>query len=71
MTKTNRKKRSKLTRIIAAPFLAMVFLVGWTLTYISIPKTKHQQKPISQTPQNHEDTIEFMVIPQEEQTVKC
>jgi hypothetical protein len=71
MPKTiNSKRPSKLTRILLAPFLAVIFLAGWTLTYIAEPKHKKQQKPINKQPTKQE-TIEFMVIPEEEQTVTC
>jgi hypothetical protein len=66
-----RRKQSKLARILLAPFLAVIFLVGWTLTYIGEPKRKKQQKPISKQP-TKQDNIEFMVIPAEEELkVQC
>jgi hypothetical protein len=70
MPKTlNSKRPSKLTRILLAPFLAVIFLVGWTLTYIAEPKHKKQQKPISKQ-STKQETIEFMVIPAAEEELK-
>jgi flagellar basal body-associated protein FliL len=70
MTKSvNRKKRNKLTIILLAPILTIIFIVGWTLYWIGQkeqPKAKQPQKTITKTPPK-QDEIELIMIPQEEQ----
>ena len=73
MTKpTNRKKRGKLTILLLAPILAIVFIAGWSLYWIgqsTQPQTKQPQKPTNKTPTNQNE-IELIIIPkQEEQTL--
>ena len=66
MTKTSTKKsRSKLTKILMAPALAIVFAVGWSLYYIGQPRHKKNQKP-AKTTQSKPENVELMMIPQEE-----
>jgi hypothetical protein len=65
----SRKKRSKHTIILLAPFVALIFLAGWSLYCIGQPwhKNKKQpQKPTNKTPAK-QDEVEFQMIPQEEQ----
>jgi hypothetical protein len=61
-----RKKRNKTTRILLAPIFAIFFLVGWSLSWIGDPGHKKKQKPINKTPKK-QDTLELIVIPEEEQ----
>ena len=66
MTKTSTKKsRSKLTKFLMAPALAIVFAVGWSLYYIGQPRHMKNQKQTNTTQPKHEN-IELMMIPQEE-----
>ena len=69
MTKsTRRKKRNKLTVILLAPIIAILFLVGWSLSWIGQigeTKPKQPQKPINKTPVK-QDPVELMMIPQKE-----
>jgi cytoskeletal protein RodZ len=70
MTKsTSRKKRNKLTVILLAPILALVFIAGWSLYWIGQSwhqNTKQPQKLTNNT-QTKQDEIELIMIPQEEQ----
>jgi flagellar basal body-associated protein FliL len=70
MTKsTSRKKRNKLTVILLAPILAIVFIAGWSLYWIGQSwhqNTKQPQKPTYKTP-TKQDEVELIMIPQEEQ----
>ena len=65
MKKTSKKNRSKLTKILIAPALAIVFVVGWSLYYIGQPRHKKNQKPANTTQPKHEN-VELMMIPTEE-----
>ena len=66
MTKTSTKKnRNKLTKILIAPALALVFAVGWSLYYIGQPRHMKNQKP-TKTTQSKPENVELMMIPQEE-----
>ena len=66
MTKTSTKKsRSKLTKILMAPALAIVFAVGWSLYYIGHSHNEKNQKPTNITQPKHEN-VELMMIPTEE-----
>jgi hypothetical protein len=66
MPKTSTKKsRSKLTKILIAPALAIVFAIGWSLYYIGHPRHMKNQKP-TKTTQPKPENIELMMIPQEE-----
>jgi len=66
LTKTTAKKqRSKLTKILLAPALAIVFAVGWSLYYIGQPRQKKNQKQTNTTQPKHEN-VELMMIPAEE-----
>ena len=66
MTKTSTKKsRSKLTKILMAPALAIVFAVGWSLYYIGQPRHKKNQKSTNTAQPKHEN-VELMMIPTEE-----
>ena len=65
MKKTSKKNRSKLTKILIAPALAIVFVVGWSLYYIGQPRYMKNQKQTNTTQPKHEN-IELMMIPQEE-----
>ena len=64
MKKTSKKNRSKLTKILIAPALAIVFVVGWSLYYIGHPHNKNQKQ--TNTTQPKHENIELMMIPQEE-----
>ena len=72
MTKsTRRKKRNKLTVILLAPIIAILFLVGWSLSWIGqIGETKAKQppKPINKTP-TKQDKVELIMIPQIEEEI--
>ena len=66
---TSRKKRSKLTIILLAPFVAIIFIAGWSLYCIGQPwhqKTKQPHKPTNKTP-TQQDELELIMIPQEQQ----
>jgi hypothetical protein len=65
---TQRKKRSKIVRILLLPILAPIFLIGWSLYHIG--ESTHKQKPkpknkTSATPEN----IELMAIPEQEELI--
>lgn len=70
MTKSpSRKRRSKLTAILAAPILALIFIVGWSLYWIGQSRhhnPKQQQKPTSKA-SSKQDEVELIMIPQEEE----
>jgi len=72
MTKpTNRKNRSKLTMLIVAPILSLVFMAGWSLYCIGQSghqNTKQLQKPISKS-LSKQDEVELIVIPQQEEQI--
>ena len=72
MTKsTRRKKRNKLTVILLAPIIAILFLVGWSLSWIGqIGETKAMQpkKSINKTP-TKQDKVELIMIPQLEKEI--
>jgi flagellar basal body-associated protein FliL len=72
MTKpTNRKNRSKLTMLIVAPILSLVFMAGWSLYWIGQSgnqNTKQLQKPISKS-LSKQDEVELIVIPQQEEQI--
>ena len=65
MKKTSKKNRSKLTKILIAPALAIVFVVGWSLYYIGQPRHMKNQKQTNTTQPKHEN-VELMMIPTEE-----
>lgn len=66
MTKTSTKKtRSKLTKILLAPALAIIFAVGWSLYYIGQPHHNKHRKPTNTTQPKHEN-VQLMMIPSEE-----
>ena len=71
MTKpTRRKKRSKFAVILLTPVLAIVFVIGWALTWIGEPKAKQPQKPIIKTQTTQDkDSIELIVIPTQEEQI--
>jgi hypothetical protein len=71
MTKpTRRKKRSKFAVALLSPILAIVFVVGWSLSWIGQPKAKQQQKPIIKTQATQDkDSIELIVIPMQEEQI--
>jgi hypothetical protein len=67
----NRKKRSKLTRILISPIMLIVFMAGWGLYCIGQPSHhnfKQPHKP-SQNKRENQDEIEFSMISQEEQMI--
>lgn len=72
MTKPiKRKKRSKLTLLLLAPVLMIVFIVGWSLTWIGearSPKAKQMHKPINKTPEKQEE-FELVVISNQEEQI--
>jgi flagellar basal body-associated protein FliL len=72
MTKpTPRKKRNKLTTVLLAPILIIVFIVGWSLYWIGQSgqrNTKQPQKPINKTPPK-QDNVELIVISPKEQQI--
>ena len=74
MTKsTRRKKRNKLAVILLAPILAVLFLVGWSLSWIGQAgetKAKQPQKPINKTP-TKQDKVELIMIPQIEEEISA
>ncbi len=70
-TPTNRKNRNKLARLIAAPLLSIVFMAGWSLYWIGLPRhqnTIQLQKPTSK-PFEKQDEVELIVIPQQEEQI--
>jgi hypothetical protein len=71
MTKpTSRKKRNKLTAILLAPILSIIFIAGWSLYWIGQShhqNTKHPQNPTLTT--TKQDEFELILISQEEQMV--
>ena len=72
MTKpTPRKKRNKLTTVLIAPILIIVFIVGWSLYWIGQSgqrNTKQPQKPIKKTTAE-QDQVELIVIPLQEKEI--
>ena len=72
MTKsTRRKKRNKLTIILLSPILAILFLVGWSLSWIGQAgetKAKQPPKPINKTSAKQEK-VELIMIPQLEEEI--
>ncbi|MGD0451760.1 MAG: hypothetical protein ABSA79_11990 [Candidatus Bathyarchaeia archaeon] len=73
MTKPpKRKKRNKLTLALLAPILMVVFIVGWTLSWIGqsrSPKAKQMHKPINKTPAKQEE-FELVVISNQEEQIQ-
>jgi hypothetical protein len=67
---TTRTKRSKLTIILLSPLLIFVFIAGWSLYCIGQPwqHTKQTQQPTNKTP-TEQDTLELLVIPQQEEQI--
>ena len=66
---TSKKKRSKLTVALLAPILIIVFIVGWSLSYIGQSRaTKQPQKPNNKTP-TKQNNIE-LIIPQQEKEIQ-
>ncbi len=72
MTKpTKRRNRNKLARLIAAPILSIVFMAGWILYWIGLPRhqnTIQLQKPTSKS-LSKQDEVELIVIPQQEEQI--
>jgi hypothetical protein len=67
MTKpASRKERSKITKVLLFPILAIFFLVGWSLYWIG---QKELIKPINKTIAKQKEELELTVISQEEQTL--
>jgi cytoskeletal protein RodZ len=67
MTKpTHRKKRNKLAVALSAPMLAVVLLVGWSLSWIGQSRAPQPQKPTTKT-QATQDSIELIMIPTPEE----
>jgi sorbitol-specific phosphotransferase system component IIC len=67
MTKpASRKERSKITKVLLFPILAIFFLVGWSLYWIG---QKEPKKPINKTIAKQKEELELTVISQEEQTL--
>jgi hypothetical protein len=65
---TSRKKRNKLTAILLAPILSIIFIAGWSLYWIGQSRLQDAKKP--ENPINSsakQDEFELIVIPQEEQ----
>ena len=61
----HRKKRSKLTVVLFAPILIIVFIIGWSFYWIGQskrPNTKQSQKTVNKTPAKQDD-VELIVIP--------
>jgi hypothetical protein len=70
-TPTNRKNRQRLARLIATPFLSIVFIVGWSLYWIGLlehQNTLQLQKPLSK-PFEKQDEVELIVTPQQEEQI--
>ena len=68
-----RKKRSKLTLALLAPVLIIVFIVGWSLSWIGqsrSPKAKQLPKPINKTPAK-QDEFELVVISNQEEQIQA
>ena len=66
-----RKKRNKLTVILLSPILAVLFLVGWSFSWIGqMGETKAKQPPkaINKTP-TKQDKVELIMIPQIEEEI--
>lgn len=67
-TRRNKNKKMRGSKILVAPFLAVVFLIGWILYLLGerndnkLQKTKNSPMP--------RDNVQLMMIPQEEQTIK-
>ena len=74
MTKpTRRKKRNKLAVILLAPIIAILFLVGWSLSWIGQigeTKAKQPQKPINKT-STKQGKVELIMIPQIEEEISA
>ncbi|HUJ84390.1 MAG TPA: hypothetical protein VLV84_02160 [Candidatus Acidoferrales bacterium] len=72
MTKTNKKKRSKLAIALLSPILVIVFAVGWIFYILGQhseqPKTMGARKPVAKSP-SKQNEIELMVIPPKEEEV--
>jgi len=62
-----RKKNSKL-RILLAPVVAPIFILGWILSFAGESKNSKKQRPTNKTVQRDED-ITLSAIPQEELTI--
>ena len=70
MTKpASRKERSKITKVLLFPILAIFFLVGWSLYWIGQQETKQPKKSINKTTSKQKEDLELIAIPQEEQTL--
>jgi hypothetical protein len=70
MTKpVTRKKRSKITKVLLFPLLAIFFLVGWSFYWIGQKETKQPKKPLGKTTSRQKEELEVIVIPQEERTL--
>jgi flagellar basal body-associated protein FliL len=73
MTKPPKRKRSKLTLALLAPVLMIIFIVGWSLSWIGqsrSPKAKQQPKPIHKTPAKQEE-FELVVISNQEEQIQA
>jgi len=67
MTKpTNRKKRSKLARILFAPIFPLFFIAGWSLYCIGQPGHQNTKQPQTTTAKTStkQDAVELFMIPQ-------
>lgn len=62
-----RKKNSKL-RILLAPVVAPIFILGWILSFAGESKNNKKQRPTNKTELRDED-ITLSAIPQEELTI--
>jgi flagellar basal body-associated protein FliL len=70
MTKpTSRKKRNKLTTILIAPIIVIVFVVGWSLYWIGQSRHQNTKQPQKTANKTHamQDEIELIMIPQQEE----
>jgi hypothetical protein len=65
---TPRKQHGKFIKILLAPILAAVFLVGWSLYYFGESRYQKKQKLTSKMPQKQEE-FTIGVIPKEELTI--
>ena len=72
MTKpTSRKNRNKLTMLLIAPIISIVFIAGWSLYWIGQighQNTKQLQK-LTSKPLAKQDEVELIVIPQQEEQI--
>jgi hypothetical protein len=67
---TQRKKRSRLTRILLLPAFLPIFVFGWSLYWIGQSKRNPKRRPNNKTPKNQEQ-ITIAVIPKEELAINA